>query len=148
MKKRLRINFWIFGSLIIVLIIALGGYVGVQGSPSTIENAYVESMQRQDYESAFRTIDAQQFTLNGQHTIHAQFIQEAQAIDSREGKITSIREVNSSTDSENSTYTITCIFSRGQKSYLVHLLLKIINNTFLTSLFDTYPYRIVSVSRL
>jgi uncharacterized protein (UPF0333 family) len=148
MIKRGKIHLSILLGILIVLVIAIGGYVGMQGSSSVVERVYIESMQRQDYEGAFRTIDAQNFLLNGRHTTRTQFIQEAQAVDSQEGRITSVREINVRTDPVNSERTITYIVSREQRSYPVQLLLKISNGTFLTPLFDSYPYRIVSVSQL
>ncbi len=132
--------------MIIVLIIAIGGYIGVQGSSFMIENIYIEGMQHQDYASAFRAIDAQQFTINGRRTTQTQFIREAQAIDAREGKITSVRKDNASTNIRQNERII--IFSRGQKSYPVRLVLKISNENSINPLVETYPYRIVSVSRL
>ncbi len=154
MKKLLKTpRFLLGGSIVIVLVLALVGYIGIQAtaegtSPFILENHFIESMRQQNYEAAFSNIDAQQCTINGQHLNQTQFIQAAQAADAREGRITGIGGDRASADSGNNERTITWTFSRTQASYPVHVTMKIINENFVTQMFGNYQYKITSISRL
>lgn len=153
MKNRSKTTRWLLVGMLIVVVLAFGVYVGAQAlvpgaSPLVIENTFTKSMQSQNYENAFSTFDVQQFLIEGRHVTKTQFIQEAKAMDARDGKITQIGGDKASSDLGKNERAITWTFSRKQASYPVRVTMKIINDNFITQMLGNYQYKIVSISRL
>ena len=92
-------------------------------APSATANSYYTAIEKQDYATAFKFLDINSASVEGQQLTQDAFVPLAKTVDLTKGTVTSFKQTGVSVDNNTSsgnTATVTMSVTRNGNSYTVH----------------------------